>query len=188
MSRNPFSPEDSPKWRDEFASFLKQDQAEPPEAVNEWVLSFVHAELNPSLQRWGTKLLCIHAITGLLFMTFCPQLGVGPFVGEFGLGHIFMKFGHLPCTAFCGAIFLGPPAAAASIILNREELRAANRHGILNISFLAAISLIGFMLGGGEPDRLNYGVWLIGAVASGWSVLRIGSWFRLCYKKSPKLF
>lgn len=123
MRRNSFERDDPRKWLNEFESFLKQTEVTPPESVNETVLTFVHAELNPSLQRWGTKLLCIHLVTALLFMAICPQLGVGPFVGEFGIGHIFMRFGHLPCTAFCGAIFLALTATAASIILNHEELR-----------------------------------------------------------------
>ena len=187
MSRSSFERDDPRKWLNEFESFLTQAEVTPPDSVNEAVLSFVHAELNPSLLRWGTKLLCIHVVTALLFMTICPQLGVGPFVGEFGLGHVFMKFGHLPCTALCGAIFLALSATAASIILSREELRVANRHRILNVSFLAAISFVGLMLAGGESDRLNYLVWLFGAMVAGWSTFRLGAWLRLREGIRPKI-
>lgn len=178
---------ESREWLKEFESFLKQDGVTPPHAVKETVVSHIHGELNPSFQQWGAKLLAIHAVGAMLITTICPQLGVGPFIGGMGLGHIFMKFGQLPCAMFCGAMFLGLTALAANFLLNREELRVANRHRILNVSFLAAISFVGLMLAGGDSDRMSYLFWLVGAFVSGLSILRAGAWLRLREGATPKI-
>lgn len=167
------------EWLKEFQSFMQTETANPPRAVSDAVLGYVQSELNPSLKVVSAKLFCLHGAGAALVTLFCPQLGVGPIFGQHGIMHFFMHFGPVVCAATCGAIFLGVSAALAAIFLSLEEFRLANRHRFLNVTLLVAISFSGLMLAGGEGDRLNYAFWIGGAIAAGWSSMKVGLFLRL---------
>lgn len=169
----------SHEWLKDFESFLKQEDAIPPALINQAVLSQVHTDLNPSLKLVAGKLFGLHAIGAGIVSLFCPQLGVGPIIGEQGIMHLFMQYGPLACAAICGAVFLGLSTILATIFLSREELRFANRYRFINVTLLASISFAGLMLAGGSADRLSYAFWIAGAIATGWAVLKLGASIRL---------
>jgi hypothetical protein len=126
-----------------------------------------------------TKLVALHFIAAGLVLLFCPQLGVGPILGGLGLMELFMRFGAIPCASLCGALFLGTSAFLTILVLSPQELRLANRHRFLNLSVLGALSLGVLMLLGREADGMSYAFWLVGAVLTGWLVMRAGSSVRL---------
>ena len=167
------------EWLKDFESFLKQEESFPPTSVNQSVLSQVRTDLIPPLKVVAAKLFGLHAVGAGIVSLFCPQLGVGPIIGEHGIMHLFMEYGPLACATLCGAIFLGLSAILATIFLSREELRLANRYRFLNVTLLASLSFGGLMLAGGSADRLSYMFWIIGAVVTGWSILKLGSTIRL---------
>lgn len=174
------SPENrNQEWLREFETFMKPDQATPPHSISQAVLARVRTDLNPSLKVVSAKLFGLHAVGAGIVALFCPQLGVGPVVGGHGIMHLFMQFGPLVCASICGAIFLGVSAVLATIFLEREELRLANRYRFLNITLLASISFAGLMLAGGSADRLSYAFWIMGAVVTGWMTLKMGASLRL---------
>ncbi len=174
------SPENrSKEWLKEFESFLKQDGSTPPHAVSQSLLAQVRSDLNPSLKQVSAKLFGLHALGAVVVSLFCPQLGVGPIIGEHGIMHLFMQYGPLVCAALCGATFIGLSAVLATVFLNREELRVASRYRFLNVTFLVSISFAGLMLIGGSSDRLSYVFWILGAITTGWLILKIGSSIRL---------
>ncbi|MBY0371949.1 hypothetical protein K2X33_14785 [bacterium] len=169
----------SHEWLKDFETFLKQEEKFPPAAVNQAVLAQVCSDLNPSLKVVVAKLFGLHAIGATIVALFCPQLGVGPIIGEHGIMHLFMYYGPLVCAALCGGIFLGISAILATIFLTREELRLANRYRFLNVTLLASLSFAGLMLAGGSADRFSYAFWILGAVVTGWSILKLGERIRL---------
>jgi hypothetical protein len=167
------------EWIRDFESFLKQDEIASPQTIRQSVLKRVYSDLNPSFQRVGAKLFGLHALAAGIVSLFCPQLGVGPIIGEHGIMQLFMRFGPLPCAALCGAVFMGTSALFATLFLAREELKLANNYSFINATFLAAVSFAGLMLAGGQSDRLSYVFWIVGAVFAGWVTLKLGSSFRL---------
>jgi hypothetical protein len=167
------------EWLKEFESFLKNNGANPPHALSQSLLAQVKSDLNPSLKRVSAKLFGLHAVGAAVVSLFCPQLGVGPIIGEHGIMHLFMQYGPLVCATICGAVFLGLSTLLATLFLNREELRVANRYRFINVTLLASISFAGLMLAGGSSDRLSYAFWIMGAIATGWVVLKLGASLRL---------
>jgi len=171
--------DDHQDWLKEFQSFMKEQPIATPRFIDDIILSNVKKDLNPSLGAVLAKLFGLHALGAAIVSLFCPQLGVGPVIGEVGIMSLFMQFGPLACAALCGAIFLGVSTALATIFLSREEFRLANQYRFLNISLLASISFAGLMLAGGRADQLSYAFWIVGAMGMGWTILRLGASIRL---------
>lgn len=169
----------SHEWLREFESFLKQEDAFPPASVNRAILSQVRADLNPQPKLVAAKLFGLHAMGAGIVSLFCPQLGVGPVMGGHGIMHFFMQYGPVACATICGALFLSLSTVLVTAFLTREELRLANRYGLLSITLLVSISFAGLMLAGGTADRLSYLAWIVGAVGTGWTILKLGAAVRL---------
>lgn len=167
------------EWLKEFESFMKAEPSLPPSTVTHHVFNVVRTDLKPSLKLVSAKLFAFHAVATSAVVSVCPQLGVGPFVGGHGLGHVFMRFGALPCAALCGALLFLVSAALAVVFLKREELRAANRYRFLNTSLLVAVSFTALILLGADSDRLSYFFWIMGALFGGWAFLGLGATARL---------
>jgi hypothetical protein len=147
--------------------------------VGRQLFARVAADLNPPPAFVGAKLFAVHTLAGALVTLFCPQLGVGPILGGDAIMSLFMRFGHLWCAAFCGAIFFAASAGLSTLILKRPELRVASRYGAAGFTILAALTLAGLMLAGADNDRLSYLFWSAGAILSGWLVLTAGTRARL---------
>lgn len=169
----------SREWLREFESFLRIEDSSPPRAVSEMIRASVKMDLEPSLKLVTAKLFGLHAVAISLVLLVCPQLGVGPLIGGHGIMHFFMAFGRLPCAALCGGLLLGLSSLLVTLFLRREELRLADRYRFLNVTLLASVSFAALMLAGGESDQMSYAFWILGALAAGWSTLRIGSSVRL---------
>lgn len=169
------------EWLKDFESFLRiEEVAAPPRAVSESIRAAVKADLEPSLKLVAAKLFGLHVIAIGLVVLVCPQLGVGPLlIGGHGVMHVFMAFGRLPCAALCGGLLLGISSLLVTLFLRREELRLADRYRFINVTLLASVSFAALMLAGGESDQLSYAFWILGALAAGWSTLRIGASVRL---------
>lgn len=165
-------------WLAEFKAFMSVVEEFPPRKVTDFICAYVRADLEPSTRAVIAKAVGLHAVTTILAIAVCPQLGAGPLLPVHGFD-VFMRFGALPCAFFCGALFLAFSAIFLSLGLRRNELRVVLQHGFLGVTFLSAISFATLMLSGGESDRIEYAIWLLGAVIGGWSVLRTAISIRL---------
>ena len=131
------------------------------------------------------KTVAAQGATAFVLLLFCPQLGVGPLLGQDFIMDLFMHFGPLYCSAFCGAFFLGTATLVACVSLKREELRVIYRYRLISISLITALAISGLMLAGGEANEWSYIFWTAGALLgallslSGVTKIRSGSHARL---------
>ena len=158
-------------WISDFNSFLTSNATPPPDSLSQPILMAVRADLNPSLPSVFGKLTVVHVLVGLFTISFCPQLGVGPFIAEVGLMPFFMRFGSVACAVLCGSLFLGTSMLIGALLLRAPELRLARKYRFVNGSLLAAVSLACLMVLGSAGGAIEYLSWLIGASVGGWLAL-----------------
>ncbi|OVE82102.1 hypothetical protein BVY03_02305 [bacterium K02(2017)] len=104
-----------------------------------------------------SKVIFIHLIVALATLTFCPQFGIGPFGGEFGITQSLMNYGHLFCATICAGIFFGFSTLSLFATLKPGELIFLNYHKFSFFSGLAILSLLIFYFIGQSSD-LNSGM------------------------------
>ncbi len=150
----------------EFQDFLKSNTI-PPNSVSQSLFSRISLDLNPSFWLVFLKLGTIQLTVGAFSLLFCPQLGVGPFFGEYGLMYVFMRFGAVACTAACAAIFFGLSMLLGLLLIRPEEFRVARQIQLIHIPALSTVSLMLLMMVGGDGTLLFYSVWFFGALLGG---------------------
>lgn len=150
----------------EFRNFLKSGSP-PPEGASRSILSRIHSDLNPSYLLVFLKLGAIQLTVGGFTLLFCPQLGVGPVFGEYGLMYLFMRFGPVACTAACSVIFFGLSMLLGLLLIRPEEFRVAKQKQLIHIPVLSTLSLALLMVLGGEGTVVFYSVWFLGALVGG---------------------
>ncbi len=152
------------EWIEDYHEFLHSPEIAPPAYVSDGMMNYVSRELHPSFMVIISKLALVYVPVGSLSLLICAQFGVGR-------GHVlsdaFMKFGHLPCMAICGALFLGLPMLAALLVLSRTEISSIRRHIYLPIIAIGIISLLIFFCLGADISLLVALSWLAGGLASG---------------------
>lgn len=164
-----------------YADFLSVEEINPPNHLNEKVLSQVEAILFPSPFLVLGRLGLIVFFVGLLNLVLCPQFGVG-FARESGLFEFFMTFGHHACKVFCGAFFLGSGLFISTIFLKIEDLKVIRQYRFLQISALSSIALVIFIAAGGSVYFNAATYWFAGALLGGITCFEAG--FKLRYQFS----
>lgn len=159
---------------DDFSDFLSASEMEPPLHLQEKILGFVHADLNPSQKSIFMKILGIHALVSLGSLSLCSQFGIQTF-HVFNAMETFMQVvGHTYCMAFCGLLYLGISALAFSFSLRPEEIKIIRRHRFLQFGLLAGVSLGVFLCLGEEILLVPSLLWLTGSIAGGAATLELG--------------
>lgn len=165
-------------WLKEFGRFLEGEPAKPPAEISRRILERVRGDLHPPFGVVLGKLTLAHLVAGLLVLTVCPQLGVGPWIGGHGVMALFMPLGPAACSALCGALFLGASQLAAALCLTPEEWVRARRWEWANVTLLIALSIAALMLLGGSFHVPSLAVWSLGAAVGGWLCLHLGGILR----------
>jgi hypothetical protein len=171
------------EWISEFSEFISADSIQPPKHLNESVTARVHQELNPSSLSVFFKLTGIHALVGTFTLLFCPQFGFALTSGA-GLMGLFMPYGNFACMLGCGAVFMSGSLLVASLVLRPEEVRVIRKTEILQVTFLALLS-IGALICVGDPIVASLALfWMLGSVLGGLGTFELGvrarglSWVR----------
>ena len=159
------------QWLREFRRFLAGNET-PPAHVFEGLRDRVRTDLNPVFWSVVLKLAVIQLSVGAGTLLFCPQLGVGPVLGDYGLMYLFMHFGPLVCTAACGAFFFGLSMLFGLLLLRPEEFRVVRERRLIHLPMLCTLSLMMLMALGASGTLVFYMVWLGSALVGG----EISSW------------
>lgn len=154
------------EWFKDFQSFIQGGEA-PPAAISAALLARIHHDLNPPYFKVFAKLAVIQLLAGAVTLIFCPQLGIGPLLGEHGLMILFMRFGPVVCAGLCGALFFGVSLLLATYLLRPQELRRMRQKHLLGIPILSGVSLMLLMILGASGTPLIYAGWLLGAILGG---------------------
>lgn len=172
----------SKAWLRDFEDFVKSPEHVPPTELSNRFLAVIRRKLDPPTSLVFTKAIAIQGITAFILLLFCPQLGVGPLLGHDIIMDLFMHFGSIACSAFCGALFLGSGTMVLCLFLKSEELRVAYKNRIIGVPLLTALSLSGLMVVGGEADQWAYIYWSLGATIGSYLMLSTGTKLRLAMK------
>lgn len=162
----------------EFQEFVAHEGIAVPKSLAEKVLSRIHSELNPSSTSVFLKLAIIHAVVGFATLSMCPQFGVS-LTSSMGLMQYLMQYGESVCMFGCGVVFVGLSFLVASLALRPEQVNVIRRNRVLQISLLASISLISFVLFGGEVEPTTGMAWSLGAIVGGSAFLQLGWMIRV---------
>lgn len=152
------------KLQKEYDEFMGSDAPHPSGMRNE-IARTVHRDLKRFPMIVFLKALAIHACVGTFTLLFCPQFGVGPLGGEFGVMEFLMGAGPVACTIACAAIFLGFSGLFTSLALNRGESGYLQKNRILIYSALALASLILLNAMGSQSWGLHFNLlWVTAAI------------------------
>lgn len=143
--------------------------------VDEKILKTVHDRLHPKTGLLIGKVFLTHMITAVLTLSVCPQFGFKMFKLPINLMHTFMVFGLPICNFLCGLFFTATSMAVASLVLNRDEVRALRYRKALaaSVLLLGSIGFFGIM----NPNLfIEFSLlWLLGAVMGIVGTLEISS-------------
>lgn len=154
------------KHNQDFKNFVNAEKSEAPSYLKDAVLKQVSSKLNPAFTQIFFKIALIQLVSGLVILSFCPQLGVG-FSGHNAFVHLLMSFGENFCNLFCGSLFIGIGSFHSAIILNEDELRVLRRRRFLGTTLISLLSLLAFVIFGAEIQLLFFAFWLSGAMIIG---------------------
>jgi hypothetical protein len=151
----------------DFKDFKEAQTKAPPVHLEEHVLKTIAEKIDPPHTLIFLKLVGIQAIIGVITMVFCPQFNYS-LTNNYELFHmIHHKFGHYPCMAICGAIFMGSGALVASFILEAEERVKIQHNNFLYYCALSMVALGSFFSLGAQMYLDLSAIWLAGATLSG---------------------
>ncbi len=146
-----------------------------PSSVNEKILKSVHEKLHPKISHLLGKVFLAHMISSVLTLSVCPQFGFKIFKLPINLMHTFMVFGMPICNFLCGLFFTTTSMLIASIVLNRDEIRALRHREVLaaSVLILSSIGFFGIM----NPNLfIEFSLlWLLGAVLGVIATVEISS-------------
>ncbi|AUN97277.1 hypothetical protein DOM21_15270 [Bacteriovorax stolpii] len=135
-----------------------------PPSVNEKILTSVHTKLHPKVSYLLGKVFLAHILSSIITLSVCPQFGFKIFKLPINLMHTFMVFGLPVCNFLCGLFFTTTSMLIASIVLNRDEVRALRHKEVLaaSVLILSSIGFFGIM----NPNLfIEFSLlWLLGAV------------------------
>lgn len=162
-------------WWEELGSFLREPGEAPPDGVSDDLRAYVYGDLRVDVSLLVAKTLAAFVTAGFAVVAVCPQLGVGPLLGETafarGLGHVLHSLGALACAAVCGALFVGVGMFVSVLVLRRAELRWTYRRRARVAALVAGTALLALALFGGESAGVERFAWLVGAVGAAALVL-----------------
>jgi len=162
---------DKREWEKEYQIFNASPDVSPPQLLTESVFQMIERKLHPSPWIVFLKLLGIHSVVSTSTLFMCGQFGVSLRSGSMGLMDTMMIYGDTVCMLTCGFIFLGGSVLMALVLFGRDNLLAIKRTAPYQISALALLSLLGFLI---LPDAaLTFNLvlpWLLGAMAGGYSL------------------
>jgi hypothetical protein len=156
-----------PDWKSDWNEFENAESKSPPLILGDRVLATVYADFHPRLWRVFSKLALIHALTGALTLSLCPQFGLRLFGEGMGLMGTFMKLGDYGCMVACGFVFLGMTLLIAAFVLRPEEVRAIRNHRILGLACLSMLSLGVFIMADAEIVIGFAAAWALGSIMGG---------------------
>ena len=162
--------------KNDFSRFIKESSESTPQHLSDSVLLHIKSELEPQHKTVFLKLFSIQAFVGVLTLVFCPQFELS-LTNNYELFHYFhYNFGEQICMILCGCIFLGSGAVAASMLMNKFELKKIVESQVLYSFSIASIALAClFFLGTPAYDGL-LAYWLLGAVGSHIFILPTGKY------------
>jgi hypothetical protein len=167
-----------PKNKKDFQDFMHSRGANPPEELNNRILSFVRADLSPTHKIVFSKLLTVQSFIGFLTLTVCPQFNLS-LTNNFELFHYFHhRFGENICMAICGSIFLGSGALFAAYLLKPSEIRKINESRFLYYMSISIIALSIFFLLGTDIYLTFAAYWLTGSTLGGLVVFELNRLIR----------
>ena len=171
-------------WAHDFVDFANQKGQALPEEASQNILAKVRADLSPSVFLVFFKTAAINFFVGCLTILYCPQFGLS-LTSSMGLMHYLMKYGDSVCMLGCGAFFTGVGLLVVSLVLRPEEIRVLKEHQVLNLTFIASLSLGALLCLGGQVALSMGFVWALGAIIGGALSLELGWVYR---KKLAKGF
>jgi hypothetical protein len=130
----------------DFKALSQAEPIEPPALIHERLRTQVVADLNPRMARIVGKVGLIHFLAAGFSLVFCPQFGVGPLGGEFGVLDFFMKGGWPLCALGCGVLFMSGTGVFSAFLLNPDERRVFHKNSGWVFTALAALSFGFFMI------------------------------------------
>ena len=164
---------DKDRFLKEYHEFMSLPGEAPPPAFAERVRSAIQAKLNPSLLVVLTKTTGLYMIAGLFILLICPQFGL-TLAARHGVLHIFSLFGHYPCMALCGALFLGSGTIVTSLVLLPEELRKLRPLRFVYFVVFGLVALATFWILGAEIALGLAVAWLIGSLVGEGIAFEVG--------------
>lgn len=164
-------------WSHDFQEFAAQEANLPPQNLSQDILKKVSADLSPSALLVFFKTAAINFFVGCLTILYCPQFGIS-FTSSMGLMHYLMKYGDSVCMLGCGAFFTGVGLLVVSLVLRPEEIRVLKEHQVVNLAFIASLSLGALLCLGGSVALSMGFIWALGAIIGGAMSLELGWVYR----------
>jgi hypothetical protein len=132
------------------------------------------------------RLSFVHLLSATATLSVCPQFGFSLTAHSISLMHLFMRFGNLGCSFFCGAFFLGVTGLAAGMLFKAEDVKVLRGSRILQFFALALLSMGAFICLSGALVTLDYALaWITGSVLASFGgvelVTRLRFKKRFCY-------
>jgi hypothetical protein len=156
-----------PDDKNDFQAFMNSQGLSPSEKLNDKILNFVKADLDPSHKMVFLKLLGIQAFIGFLTLTFCPQFKLS-LTNKHDLFHYFHhNFGESICMIICGSIFIGSGALFAAYLLKSNEIKKIRESRLLYYTSISIVALsVFFLLGSDIYLKLTF-FWFSGSTIGG---------------------
>lgn len=158
MKRNEHS-----DYKNDYGNFIQCKAVNPPEKLSLNITQDICRRLNPSTWLVFFKLAAIHVACGTISLLACPQFGLSLTHGP-NLMAIFMPFGLIACSLFCGAFFVSLSFIAAGAILKPEEVIVLRKSRILQLALITTLSLGAFVCLGAQVIELMSAVWIAGSL------------------------
>lgn len=165
-------------FKNDFHDFLSSQGKSTPKALDQKILNYVHAELNPGHIKVFLKLIMIQTFVGLLTLFFCPQFNLS-FTNNHEVYHYFhYNFGEKICMFICGSIFVGSGAIFAANLMNKPEIKKVQSSKLLYYFSLTSLFLTTFLILGSDIYLKILSFWIAGAVLSGITLLETSLYVR----------
>lgn len=159
---------------DPYQEFLSSEPLLPPEKLNLSILNQIQKSLHFSRLAVLAKLSFVHMLTTLFVLYICPQFGVRIGSSTFSLMEFFMKFGHLPCAAFCGATLVGGTFLTTAFLLQPQESFWLRNQLSWISALLAVLTLIVLFSLGASAHHTELVFWCAFGIVGGWLTFEIG--------------
>jgi hypothetical protein len=174
--------------KQDFKEFLEGNN-EVPNHVSKNTLEHVSISLRP--QKLLFKFYVLNIAGAMLTLIICPQYGIGPFGGEFGLIQKIMELGPIWCGIFCSSLFFAGGCVLSSLFLNRNQRLWIYKHEFsvltpyISILFVIAMGLKNIVNGHFHHDVFAYHAsWIFGALFFSFLFYKLVSKFNVNHKAS----
>ncbi len=130
---------------DDYKKFIKDDEKLSNELSSK-IFVQINKKINPKIESLLPKFIISFIVGAVATLSVCPQFGIGPLIGEHGLGHLFMSYGETICAAFCGAFFLSISTMVAFISLKSFERKVIFDYEYRVLSCVSVFFFLIFMI------------------------------------------